>query len=152
MAISDLLLGVETTVCVDGIPLPEYDNNDIKSEAGTSEEKKALASKTVSKYIEALTDKNFAVNVAVNEAYKSNYANDSSCLIVKITIDGITVRESSLTVFHTHPWQWKLHARGLYSVENGVEGFKPFAFSKLALCKLCTLESYSYVLRSSSRG
>ncbi|KAF7871595.1 hypothetical protein EAF04_003702 [Stromatinia cepivora] len=149
MAISDLLPGVETTVCVDGIPLVEYDNNDIKSEAGTSVEKKALASKTVSKYIEALTDKNFVVNVAVNKAYKSNYANDSSCLIVKITIDGITVRESNFTVFHTHPWQWTLYARGLYSVENGVEGFKPFAFSKLAISE--DEAPYSKAIRDAQR-
>ncbi|CAD6441748.1 38e8033f-5e26-4192-8661-3fa5009b5bee [Sclerotinia trifoliorum] len=118
------------------MPLVEYDNNDIKNEPSTSKEKKALSSKTVSKYIEALTDKKFAVNVAVNEAYRSNYANayDGPCLIRKITIDGITVHESSLTLFDTESWRWKIHARCLYSVENGVEGFKPFSFSKLAIC------------------
>ncbi|APA09893.1 predicted protein [Sclerotinia sclerotiorum 1980 UF-70] len=133
MAISDLLPGIEITVCVDGIQLVEYDNNDIKIKSGTSDEKKALASKTISRYIEALTDKNFAVNVAMNEAHKSNYANDGSCLIVKITIDGITIHESSLTLFDTGASRWKIHARGVYSVEDGVEGFKPFAFSKLAI-------------------
>lgn len=75
MAISELLPGVEATVCVDDIPLVEYDNNDIKIETDESEEKKALASKTVSKYIEAFTDKHFSVDFSIAETHKSCYVN-----------------------------------------------------------------------------
>lgn len=68
MAISDLLPGIEVTVRVAGVPLNEFDNDDIKTEADDSEEKKVLASRACSKYIEAVSDKRVTIEVSSREA------------------------------------------------------------------------------------
>ncbi|KAI9648571.1 hypothetical protein NHQ30_003207 [Ciborinia camelliae] len=129
MAISDLLPGVEVTVCVDDIPLVEYENNDIKPEVDESEKKKILSSKTHFKYIEAITDKEFSIKFTVDAAHKPSYARDNLGLIAIVLIDGIRV--SKRDSFDTH--QWKACVSSLYSVENGEEGFRAFRFSKLAI-------------------
>ncbi|ESZ92155.1 hypothetical protein SBOR_7450 [Sclerotinia borealis F-4128] len=131
MAISDLLPGVEATVLVDGVPLVEYENNDIKNEADEPEVKKLLASKTISKYIEAVNDKNFSVNITVDEGHKSHYASNTYCLIMRIYIDGCYVKGCNSSLFKTG--LWKVRTNGLYSGENGQEFFKAFTFSKLTI-------------------
>jgi hypothetical protein len=68
MAILDLVPGLEVTVCVDDHPLEEY-NDDEEVEAQPGEAFQHQASRTVSKYVESITDKEFEIRCNVTSAF-----------------------------------------------------------------------------------
>ncbi|KAF4621903.1 hypothetical protein G7Y89_g14442 [Cudoniella acicularis] len=88
MAIFDSLLGLEATVLVDGIALKEFEDNEDES-PGVGPINEYRASKTVSKYIESTSDKDYSLRLTVDQLY----AIDSPSLIVKVVIDGKVMRK-----------------------------------------------------------
>lgn len=86
MAILDAIRGIEVTVCVDGQALEEYDDDEFEAESGEIGEHQA--SRTVAKYIESCTGKEFSIKIMVNKAYKF----DSPNISFELYIDGLYVR------------------------------------------------------------
>jgi len=85
MAVLDALEGIEVTICVDGQALHEYNDDEIEAQAGAVGAHQA--SKTVSKYIEAATGKEFAIKTAIKSPYKM----DCPTLSFLCTVDGMKV-------------------------------------------------------------
>jgi hypothetical protein len=90
MAVLDDLEGIEVTICVDGQALHEYNDDEIEAQAGAVGAHQA--SKTVSKYIEAATGKEFAVKVTVKSPYKM----DCPTLSFRCRVDGMKVGSRGL--------------------------------------------------------
>jgi hypothetical protein len=83
MAVLESLPGVEVCVCVDGNALEEYkDDEEVKVTPGPVGEHQA--SKTVSKYIESITGKEFCIRATISPAFLF----DCPRLSFKLRIDG----------------------------------------------------------------
>ncbi|THX82003.1 hypothetical protein D6D04_03752 [Aureobasidium pullulans] len=78
MAILDSLPGIEITVVVDGEDLHEYQDTDMEDEENT-----------VTKYVEAVTDANFAIKIKGSREleYKGEY------LSLKVLVDGLCIEK-----------------------------------------------------------
>jgi hypothetical protein len=85
MAVLNGLEGIEVTICVDGQALHEYNDDEVEAQAGAVGAHQA--SKTVSKYIEAATGKEFAFKVTVKPPYKM----DCPALSFPCRVDGMEV-------------------------------------------------------------
>ncbi|THY04794.1 hypothetical protein D6D02_07885 [Aureobasidium pullulans] len=77
MAILDSLPGVEITVVVDGEDLHEYQDTDMEDEENT-----------VTKYVEAITDANFAIKIKGSQELE--YKGD--CLSLDVLVDGLRIQ------------------------------------------------------------
>ncbi|TIA62545.1 hypothetical protein D6C77_02681 [Aureobasidium pullulans] len=77
MAILDSLPGVEITVVVDGEDLHEYQDTDMEDEENT-----------VTKYVEAVTDANFAIKIKGSQELQ--YKGD--CLSLDVLVDGLRIQ------------------------------------------------------------
>jgi len=82
MAILPALQGIEVTVQVDNQPLREYADDDVNETLGT--EAALLADKTVSKYVESVTDAEFTVDLVLAEQFQPS----SPSLTFDIFMDG----------------------------------------------------------------
>jgi hypothetical protein len=85
MAVLNGLEGIEVTICVDGQALHEYNDDEIEVQTGAVGAYQA--SKTVSKYIEAATGKEFAIKMTVKSPYKM----DCPTLCFYCDVDGMEV-------------------------------------------------------------
>jgi hypothetical protein len=85
MAVLDGLEGIEVSVCVHGQALHEYEDNDLEAEPG--DVGAYQASKTVSKYLEAVTDKEFSIKIVVKDPYEM----DCPTLGFQVKVDGMVV-------------------------------------------------------------
>lgn len=65
MAFIDAVPGVRVYICIDGKPVPEYDDADETIDG-------PLALKTAVKYIEAISDTEFAIKLNILPAFKGN--------------------------------------------------------------------------------
>jgi hypothetical protein len=81
MAVLNGLEGIEVTVCVDGQALREYNDDEVEAQPGVVGAHQA--SKTVSKWIEADTGKDFVIKMGV----KSPYQMDCPTLSFKVQVD-----------------------------------------------------------------
>jgi hypothetical protein len=90
MAVLDALEGIEVSICVDGQALHEYNDDDIEAQAEAVGAHQA--SKTVSKYIEAATGKEFAIKLTVKSPYKM----DCPTLSFSCRVDGMKVEKRIL--------------------------------------------------------
>ncbi|PQE20745.1 hypothetical protein CJF30_00002064 [Rutstroemia sp. NJR-2017a BBW] len=127
MAISHLLPDIEVTVDVDKQPLKEYNDDDIEVVPGKIGEHQA--SRTVAKYIEAVSGKEYSINMKVG----SGYQRDFPTLGFTITIDGKKVVSWLLTEDRGLPWSKR--TKGVESVVDGHGILKCFQFSGLKTCK-----------------
>jgi hypothetical protein len=86
MAIQDNIPGLEVTVCIDGKPLEEYDNDEEEeAKPGLDPEvMKYQAARTVTKYIESVSDQEFIIQIKLAPPFKMDYA----CLSTSVQIDG----------------------------------------------------------------
>jgi hypothetical protein len=109
MAVLNGLEGIEVTICVDGQALHEYNDGEVEAQAGAVGAYQA--SKTVSKYIEAATGKEYAIKVTVKSPYKM----DCPTLSFYCKVDGMAVGGKLLqkTVYKS--------ASGFEMVVNGLE-------------------------------
>jgi hypothetical protein len=83
MAILESLPGLEVTVCMDGQPLEEYDDNE-EEEVGETPVAQYQAAKTVSKYIESASEKEFSINITLGTAFTMDFES----LMAPIRMDG----------------------------------------------------------------
>jgi hypothetical protein len=90
MAIFHLLPDIEVTVDVAKQPLKEYNDDDIEVVPGKIGEHQA--SRTVAKYIEAVSGKEYSINIKVG----SGYQRDCPTLEFTTTIDGKLVHSRLL--------------------------------------------------------
>src|SRR3954468_21433157 len=91
MAVLESLPGIEVTVRMCGRPLIEYENNDRTApKIESSEEKRQVAeyqaSKTVSKMVESVADRNFTIKCSVRAPYV--FGDDCAGLSFKFYVDG----------------------------------------------------------------
>jgi len=129
MAVLDALEGIEVTICVDGQALHEYNDDEIEAQAGAVGAHQA--SRTVSKYIEAATGKEFAVKVTVKSPYKM----DCPILSFPCRVDGMKVGSRILLKTEYEC------ASGFEVVVNGLQhnlgglsrrcSIKPFQFAEI---------------------
>ncbi|KAH8800992.1 hypothetical protein F5882DRAFT_457358 [Hyaloscypha sp. PMI_1271] len=108
MAVLDALEGIEVSICVDGQALHEYNDDDIEAQAEAVGAHQA--SKTVSKYIEAATGKEFAIKLTVKSPYKM----DCPTLSFSCRVDGMKVEKRILRETNYKS------ASGFESVVNGL--------------------------------
>lgn len=94
MAIQDDVPGLEVAVCIDGKPLEEYDNDEEEQvKPGLpSEVSQYQAARTVTKYIESVSDQEFTIQLTLGPPFKMDYA----CLNTRIHIDGKKVDSPSI--------------------------------------------------------
>jgi hypothetical protein len=86
MAIQDDTPGLEVVVCMDGKPLEEYDNDE-EEEAKPGLQTgvmKYQAARTVTKYIESVSDQEFIIQCNLAPPFKM----DCACLWIEVRIDG----------------------------------------------------------------
>ncbi|RAL68253.1 hypothetical protein DID88_008953 [Monilinia fructigena] len=121
MAVLNGIRGIQVTVRVDGKALEEYDDDEFEAVSGEAGKYRAL--RTVAKYIESCTGKNFDIRYEVNDEYKF----DSLNITFSIYVDGTKV--SSRFVANGDPCPRKNTVRGLQSrFENGRTVVRPFHF------------------------
>ncbi len=77
MAVLDSVPGLEVLVCVEGKPLPEYDDED--------QEREPEPANHVCKYVESISDREYTINIRFNVPFTMNCPS----LVVYIKIDGI---------------------------------------------------------------
>lgn len=92
MAINPALPELEITVNVDGQPLREYEDDDI--DGSLHSEPLALRQKAVSKYVEAVTDQEFSIDLTLCASYEPT----SPSLTARVYADGEWI---SGEIFHT---------------------------------------------------
>lgn len=94
MAILKSLPGLEVTIRVDGKPLQEYDDDE-EEEAEVEETPVAeyQAAKTVSKYVEVASDKEFLISITLWTSFKMDF----EALMAPIKIDGKHVIEVAIS-------------------------------------------------------
>jgi hypothetical protein len=139
VAVLDLLPGVEVKVTVDNVPLREYKDNEADSQAEGGVVGRHRAARTVSKYIESVTDKEFCVNLSI----KAPYHFDSPSLTFKVSVDGVKVRSMfapklSRQVLAKSPWELVVDGVPMKD-SQGLPIVKRFRFSKINTCKLSTI-------------
>ncbi|KAF8860115.1 hypothetical protein BDZ45DRAFT_649240 [Acephala macrosclerotiorum] len=84
MAILDKVPGLEVTFCVDGMPLEEYDDDEELTLGKPGAIGEYQVARTVSKYVEALSDKEFSINVKMD----SSFSFDCPSIATPINVDG----------------------------------------------------------------
>jgi hypothetical protein len=83
MAVLDLVPGLEVTICVDSQPLEEYPDDEYE-EVPNGEAEQHKATRTVTRYIESTSEKEFAVHLSAAKGYVM----DCDGILWRITIDG----------------------------------------------------------------
>ncbi|PQE06594.1 hypothetical protein CJF31_00009722 [Rutstroemia sp. NJR-2017a BVV2] len=131
MAILDLLPDIEITVDVDKQPLKEYNDDDLQVVPGEVGEYQA--SRTVSKYIEAVSGKDYCINMKVG----SGYQRDCPTLSFELDIDGKRIRSWCLRECQKLPWSNRV--RGVKTMVDSNVCLKCFQFSELETCESTVL-------------
>ncbi len=141
MAIPERVPGLQACVLVDGNALPEYDHEEIEpTKPGPIGEHQAV--RTVSKYIEAVSGKEFGIRISLNTPFKLN----CPTLTVRIQIDGKWVGGTYIRKA-SHPASYR-GANVISRVDKDVAGaraaapdhprmhfLKPFKFSAINTSK-----------------
>jgi hypothetical protein len=84
MAILDSIPGLEVFVCVDGEPLEEYDDDDDgKGEVEHTQVAEYQAARTVGKFVESVSDKEFSIRINL----QTSFVMDCASLLFAIGID-----------------------------------------------------------------
>jgi hypothetical protein len=148
MAIQDDIPGLEVAVCIDGKPLEEYDNDEEEqAKPGLpSEVFQYQAARTVTKYIESVSDQEFAIQLTLGPPFKMDYA----CLKARIHVDGrevdsLLIQKSRNLDFFSRDcvatkFQRKIKGIIVNAPGNaGRELLKRFKFAKIKTSKCCDL-------------
>ena len=131
MAVLDSLPGIEATICINKVPLQEYEDDEVEIAAGHVGEYQAA--RTVSKYVESATNKEFSIRLSVNHPYKP----DCPTLGFAIIIDGLRARYPMFDLAaHSSRWPWHKVIEGVITTEAGRSMMKPFTFAKIRTSEL----------------
>lgn len=144
MAILSTLPGVEVTVCVGRVPLKEYDDDEVNQTLG--EDALRLGPVTVSKYIEAITDREFTVDLCVQRPYLKT----SPTLTFDVYVDGhwATGKVMEIPAVTSHiPIQRTVDGALSYNALTGEGKVHHFKFSGIRTSKLRLPDKcpYSYL-------
>jgi hypothetical protein len=144
MAILDSIPGLEVFVCVDDKPLAEYDDDDDgEGEVEHTQVAEYQAARTVSKFVESVSDKEFSIRLNL----ETSFVMDCASLIFPINIDGKPCWEPVLAKSR-FPQSVQgsrvlsrvtINAQGVRAVAPGIEGqefLQKFKFSKIDTSKL----------------
>jgi tRNA U54 and U55 pseudouridine synthase Pus10 len=131
MAIIDLVPGIEVSICVDDHPLVEY-NDDEEVGAQHGEAIQHQATRTVSKYVESATDKEFGIRYNVTSAFNM----DCPTIMFKVFIDGVNIRSQ---IVRAHRYKelaasglpYAKTMKGVESKINGMVVVKLFKFTEI---------------------
>ena len=131
MAIIDLVPGIEVSVCVDDHPLEEY-NDDEEVEAQPGGAIQHQATRTVSKYVESATDKEFEIRYNVTSAFNM----DCPTVMFKFFVDGTHIASRILPahkykMLAASKLSFSKTIRGIDLNINGTLVVKPFKFSEI---------------------
>ncbi|PQE27999.1 hypothetical protein CJF32_00005767 [Rutstroemia sp. NJR-2017a WRK4] len=125
MAISHLLPDIEVTVDVDKRPLKEYNDDDLEIVPGKIGEHQA--SRTVAKYIEAVSGKEYSIKVEVGSGYKR----DCPTLGITITINGKIVNSWFLRKGRKFKLPYSTRVNEVRTMVDGHAIHKCFRFAEL---------------------
>jgi hypothetical protein len=144
MAILDSIPGLEVFVCVDGEPLEEYDDDDDgKGEVEHTQFAEYQGARTVGKFVESVSDKEFSIRINL----ETSYVMDCASLLFPIYIDGKRCFEAVLAKsYYSQSVQGSrvlsrvtTNLRGVRVVAPGIEErelLQKFKFSKIGISKL----------------
>jgi hypothetical protein len=148
IAIQDDIPGLEVVVCINGKPLDEYDNDEKEAAKPglPSEVFQYQAARTVTKYIESVSDQEFIIQINLAPPSKMDYA----CLKTIIHIGGKRVasplieKSMNLECFTGDcvATQYQRRVKGMKLEAPGREGralLKSFKFAKIEISKFCNL-------------
>ncbi|KAA8575013.1 hypothetical protein MFRU_002g03550 [Monilinia fructicola] len=124
MAVLKSVRGIQVTVRVDGKALEEYEDDEFEAVPG--EVGDYQASRTVAKYIESCTGKNFDMKFKVDEEYKF----DSPNITFSTYVDGTKVHTRIVARNNSFPREKTLKGVNIES-KNGLVFLKPFHFSNI---------------------
>jgi hypothetical protein len=140
MAVLDTLPGLSVSIHVDGEPLPEYED-EAEEEIPDGPVAVFQAARTVCKYVEATSEKEFCIKMSLNAPYRM----DCPSVKFRCFIDGIRVRTKILRR-SVYPDRIR-RGRVVSPVETTVEGVtveapgrsdhefvRKFKFAKIELC------------------
>lgn len=132
MAVLQSLPGIEVFVCVKGEALEEYDDDEAQADVESGETNQYQASKTVSKYIESVTDQEFAIKLLVGNPYYF----DCGSLGFSIRVDGRKVRSPLLRRDeYSSVNGWSQDVRGIRAEEGEKSLIRPFKFAEIKKSK-----------------
>jgi hypothetical protein len=148
MAIQDDTPGLEVVVCMDGTSLEEYDNDE-EEEAKPGLQSgvmKYQAARTVTKYIESVSDQEFTIQLKLAPPFKMDYA----CLVADVRIDGKLVASPGIQKSHNiRYFSGSYVTKSFRRVVEGMNVDAPgktgralvtnFKFAKIETSKLCKL-------------
>ena len=149
MAVLDDLPGLGVSICIDGQPVEEY-NDDEEEEVAETPIAEYQAAKTISKFVESISDKEFSIRIALESPFVMDY--DS--LLCPIHIDGKWRNEPVLQkVDHPISIQGSRVVSRITRTVAGVKDVAPgnlenefvrnFKFAKIDISKLIPLPSMS---------
>ena len=144
MVIQDHTPGLEVVVCMDGKPLEEYENDE-EEEAKPGLQTgvmKYQAARTITKYIESVSDQEFIIQIDLAPPFKM----DCACLSIEVHIDGrevacpLILKSSNLDKFSgdcvTTKFQRRVEGMQVEAQGNaGRELLKKFKFAKIETSK-----------------
>jgi hypothetical protein len=130
MAVIPDLLGLEITVCVDGTPLTEYEDDEPRGQALSVTREGIPAGKSISKYIESETDREFAIDLTISNPFKL----DCPSLGFSLLIDGVRVAKTIFRGSHhglDKPWSCFMDGIRVGPART----LMPLMFSKIETCE-----------------
>jgi len=131
MAIISTLPGIEATIRVNNIPLPEYlDDEDEDISQGSDYARRPL--NKISKYIESSEGQEFSINFSLSPPYQM----DCPALEITLTVDGHKIRGklAERADYERRHW-WSSYRAGVDKGEPGQQGvLRLFQFSGIKTC------------------
>lgn len=151
MAIFDLYPGLEVNITIDGVALPEYDDDE--EEPPKPDPVAAYqALRTVTKYIESVSDKEFTIELKLNPGYVMNCGS----LTVQVFIDGQRLNSRSI-IKRSYPGHF-MGDTVVQTLKRAIDGthvaipnkpshqlLKKYKFSKILTCRLASILKFMSV-------
>lgn len=124
MAVVDAVPGVEVSIWINGQPVTEYE--DVGEEVDGP-----MAPKTVVKYIEAISDTEFGVNVSVLPIFKEHKQTKDD-LLIKAKVDGRWDAGRFMKFGKSNTRPWKVLLEGVTGADVLGKGtMSPFKFAAI---------------------
>jgi len=129
MAVLTIVPGIEAKICINDEAITEYDDmDDVQLEHPDPQVAKYQEARTVSKYVECMTNASFSIKVSVGPPYKM----DGSKLGFHITVDGRPVWKSTCGRPHfKHHSTWTDIVSGVKEGKGAACTMKAFKFAKI---------------------
>lgn len=121
MAILDALPGLSVSISIAGKDLPEYENRDEEIHG-------PLATKTVLRYIQSISDSEFVINFRISPPFQL----DCPVLEFRVSIDGTPIRGAICLLTHIKYGCWNYQLLGDKVIHHDGSGeLRKFKFASL---------------------